>query len=397
MKNILNLTCAAVVVGALVGCSSGWNQDPLANKNGKLQQGQENPTKDEKPKGVGSDTVRLIKAPEVFAFEEGQAGEFVLTGRVLEKGYAPLIIISNLSDFPGARFDANTGKFFWTPPFGTVSANVGDTTEVKVLKVTVVGRHPSLGDKTKEFAVEVPVSKLLNAPEIFSVSSNLLNLREGDFANITINIRDKDAGTAPASWPMIQILPNLGYANISQFVTVTNTTAAGNGVFAVTLKVDLTNAELTTKKGSFGFSIQAISQFMRKSMNQNVTVNVLTSFATLQSTWFSVLDFSLGQKDEYQFIIYDPKEEMKLALPTFSNVPAGASFSCNNVNDSRQLCKMTWAPDFTATEGTFTVRADVVGRNQDPSDTQTKTQSFNLEMRVNSAPPVSPVSLKGGQ
>jgi len=396
MKNIQTILSAVFVVGALAACSSGWDQDPLANKNAKFQQGQEEPTKDEKPKGDGSDTVRLTTNPELFSFQEGSPGDFTFNARVLKTGFKPMIIINNLSEFPGASFDANSGKFSWNPPLGTVSANAGDNEETKILKVTVIGRHPTLGDITNDFPVGIKVSKILNAPEIFSVSSTMLNLREGDFANITINVRDKDAGTAPSSWPMIQVLPTLGYANLSQFVTVAQTTAAGNGVFSVTLKVDLTGAELTKKKASYGFAVQAISQFQRQSRNQSVAVNVLTSFATLQSTWFGSLDFALGQKDEYQFIIFDPKEEIVVGKPTFSNVPAGASFDCSEVNKYRQLCKMIWAPDFTAVEGAYTVRADVVSRNEDLSDTQTKNQSFNLEMNVSSAPPVSPVSLKGG-
>ena len=96
-------------------------------------------------------------------------------------------------------------------------------------------------------------------------------------------------------------------------------------------------------------------------------------------------------------MIFDPKEEVSVGTPTFTGAPAGASFSCNSTGPTRQLCKMTWAPDFMASAGDFTVKANVVVKNQDVSDTQTKNQTFDLRMRVNSAPPVSPVSLKEGK
>lgn len=401
MKNTKYFLGTLLVAGLLAGCSSSWDQDPLAKKDAALRDGQSKPTEDKKPDATPSDGIRLDR-PQVITFREGQEGEFTMKGRILKTGYATRVLIENMNDFPGARYtvsptDATVGKFVWNPPTGTVTGATGNADESKVLKVLVLGEKTGEGVERKSFEIEIKVVKFLRDPEISAISNSNITVREGEVANFTFQVIDRDAGADPSTWPSLQALPMLGYGNISQFVTITNMSAVGmgGGTYSVSMKVDLTNAELTKSKGSFGFALQAVSRYQKTSMKQNVYVNVLTSFANMQSTWFDVLDFSLGVKAEHQFLIYDPREEMVVGTPTFTGAPAGATFTCSGVGVSKQLCKMSWNPDFTATAGDFTVRANVVGKNQDTSDFQSKNQTFDLRMRVNSAPPVS-VSRAGG-
>ncbi|WP_413287512.1 hypothetical protein [Bdellovibrio sp. HCB337] len=397
MKNTKYFLGALLLVGTLAGCSSSWDQDPLAKKNALFKDAQQEPTVDEKPDATSSENIRL-DVPQNITFREGVEGEFTMKSRILKGGFATRILIENLNDFQGARYDATSGKFVWTPPAGTVTGANGNTTEAKILKVLVLGEKPNEPVERRSWDLRLEIGKLLRDPEISAISQTSITVREGEYANITFQVVDRDAGADASTWPKVQAFPLLGYGNISQFVTFTSMSAVGmgGGTYAVSIKVDLTNAELTKSKGSFGFALQAVSRFQKESMKQNVYVNVLTSFANLQSTWFDVLDFYIGAKDEHQFLIYDPKEELLVATPTFTGAPAGATFSCSGVGVSKQLCKMIWAPDFMMAPGDFTVRANVVARNQDGSDTQTKPQTFDLRMRVNSAPPVS-ISRAGGK
>lgn len=390
MKNIKYFLSAILVIGTLAGCGS-WNEDPLAGKDEAFKNGQQKPTLPESPKPTDSAALRLDTV-DFYKFKEGAAGEFSMSARVLEPGYTPTIYIDNLSDFPGALFSASAGKFYWTPPVGTVTGDAG-LEESRVLKVRVVGNKPNGKVLTSDFKVDLRVSKNLNAPEIFSVSKSSAEMREGDMMNVTVKVRDKDAGS---STPGLKILPIVGYGNISQFVTITQTLATGNNEYVINLSIDLNGAELTKSRDRYGFKLVAISRFQQESAGQDVYVNVVTSFSDLQSTWFATLDVPLGLKKEFQFMIFDPKDELFVAQPVWSGLPSGATINCSGVNITRQFCTFSWTPDFTVSPGTYSINASVVGSNQDTNDRATKTYNFKMDLSVTSAPPVSPLALKGG-
>lgn len=395
MKNTQYIFSALLVVATLSGCGS-WKQDPLADKDEAFKNAQQKPTLPEAPKPTDSGAVRLDTV-DFYKFREGVAGEFTMSARILEAGYSPVIYIDNLADFPGAQYNASTGKFTWTPALGTVSGDNG-LEESRALKVRVVGNKPNGKVLTSDFKVDLRIGKVLNAPEVFSVSKTSASMREGDMMNITVKVRDKDAGSGVNSYPNLLILPIVGYGNISQYVTITQILALGNNEFNINLQIDLSGAELTKSRDRFGFTLKAISRFQQASAPTDVTVNVVTSLADLQSTWFAPLEVPMGVKKEFQFMIFDPKDELFVAAPTFAGVPNGATINCSGVNVTRQFCTFSWTPDFTVSPGTYSITAQVVGKNQDSQDTTGfKTYNFKLDLNVTSAPPVNPMALKGGQ
>ena len=115
MKNIL---LAVILSAGLFGCSN-WNQDPLKNKDGVLASGQSKPVELVEPKPLASDAVRIL-APDFMRFKENEAGELMVAVRNLLPGYSVQVAIDNLTDFPGATFDAASGKFAWTPAKGLI-------------------------------------------------------------------------------------------------------------------------------------------------------------------------------------------------------------------------------------------------------------------------------------
>jgi hypothetical protein len=394
MKNIKYLLSTGLLIATLSGCGS-WNQDPLAGKDEAFKNGQQKPTLPEAPKPIDSNAVRLDTV-DFYKFREGTSGEFAMSARILEAGYTPVIYIDNMADFPGASYNASNGKFSWTPPPGTVSGDSG-LEESRALKVRVVGSKPNGKVLTSDFKVDLRIGKALNAPEIFSVSKSSVSMREGEMMNVTVKVRDKDASNDVRSYPNLQILPMLGVGNISQFVTITQVLATGNNEFVVNLNIDLNGAELTKSRDHYGFTIKAISRFQQVSAGQDVKIDVTTSFADLQSTWFAALDVPLGVKKEFQFMIFDPKDELFVASPTFTGVPNGATINCSSIGVTRQFCTFSWTPDFTVSPGNYSIAAQAVGKNQDSNDTMTKTYNFKLDLSVTSAPPVNPMALKGGQ
>jgi len=383
------LASLGAALALLPACSSNWQQDPLAHKDRALQNGQQKPSDPQKPEGVRSDEVRL-QYPEVFTFQEGIHGEFTLVGRILLPGYTPTIVIENMDEFPGAVFDAATGKFSWTPAVGTVKRDLDDTRETRPLKVSVVGQKSGDVVVQNTFVVKLDIAKTLGVPEIFEISKAFLTLREGERADLTVRIRDLDAGADPATWPKLQILPMLRTPNLSQFVTLTDMDMEGNGEFTANLKVDLRGAELTKSKTFFGFSLQATSRYQKSGKKQDITVVALTSFSALQSTWFDTVEVNLGSKSEYQFLIFDPKEELQVDVPEFTEAPAGMSFACKRMGIHRQLCKAFWVPDPFVTPRYYRIRANVRVRNQDSVDSQVETQRLGFDLSVLPAPTPTP-------
>lgn len=408
MKKIKYFLSAVLVVGVLfgnlVGCASQWNQDPLAGKDAVLKDGQLKPTVPEAPKPIDSNNV-IVDAVDLYSFREGTMGELTITVRILENDYVPTVSVENMSDFPGANFTIIsydkptrllTTKFTWTPALGVVSGNTG-LEDKKDIKLLVLGNKPNSKVIVGHRIVKTSVGKVLNVPEIFSVSRNSLSMREGETTSLTLKVRDKDAGNSAISAPSIQVLPMTGYANLSQFVTVTQVSVTGINEFSINLTIDLSAAEVTKSRGSFGFTLKAVSRFNQVSSGQNVLATVFTSFADLQNTWVNVLEMPLGPKKEFQFMIFDPKAELSVAAPTFTGLPGSATIDCQAVSLSNQLCTFSWTPDFTVTPGDYTIQAQVNAKNQDSQDTFIKNISFDLKLRVTAAPPVSPLALQGGK
>ncbi len=402
MKNIIYFLSAILVIGALSGCASQWNQDPLADKNSVLKAGQEKPTIPEAPKPIDSNSV-IVDAVDLYSFREGTIGEVSITARILVNDYVPTMSVENISDFPGANFTVVsydqinrllTAKFTWTPPLGTVSGNNGFE-EKKDIKVLVTGNKPNSKVIVGHRTIKASVGKVLNVPEIFSVSRNSANLREGETTTFTVKVRDRDAANDVKTFPNLQIFPITGYANLSQFVTITQVLATGNNEFVITITVDLSGAELTKSRDRFGFKLKAVSRFQQVSAGQDVFVNVLTSFADIQTTWLDTIEVPIGIKKEFQFLLFDPKEELFISSPSFSGLPNGATITCNSLGVTRQYCTFTWTPDFTVSAGDYTAKVLVSAKNQDSQDTFIKNVNFDLKMRVITAPPVSPLVLQG--
>ncbi|HEY8270633.1 MAG TPA: hypothetical protein VIG33_07065 [Pseudobdellovibrionaceae bacterium] len=394
---------STLVVGILAGCASQWNQDPLADKDGVLKTGQPKPTQPEERKAIDSNNV-VVDSPELYAFREGTLGELVVTARILENGYAAAMSVENLADFPGANFAVvnydsatriQTAKFTWTPAFGVVSGNSG-LDEKKDLKLLILGSKPNSKVIVGHRSVKVSIGKMLNVPEIFSISQTSISLREGEKATLNLKIRDKDAGIDVKSYPNLLILPTVGYADPSQFVTINQIVATGSGEFTVFLGIDLTSAELTKSRGIFSFNLKAVSRFNQVSSAQSVLLNIVTSFSDLQSSWYDVLETPAGSKTTFQFMIFDPKTELSVSNPNFSGLPSNATVNCSAVG-TNQLCTFSWTPDLSVPAGDYSFQAQVTGRSQDPQDTFVKNNSFNLKLRVTSAPPVSPLALQGGK
>lgn len=386
MKNIKFSICIAVIMGTLTGCGgSKWNQDPLAGKDKAFKEGKPAPTLPQAPKPVESGAVRVYTV-EFYHFSEGEMGKFPIAARILETGYTATIYLENIEDFPGATFDAADGKFSWTPPTGTVGSG-GDLQVERVLKIQVVGEKTGAPILVGSHSVPIKISKPMSEPVILEVSKDSANLREGQTTTLTVRVRDRDAGAATNTYPDLQISALASYGNISPFVTLTRVFSMGNGEFVFNLTVDLTEAELTKSRDRFGFQVKAVSHFHRSSKPEKVVVYVVTSFANIQSTWSETIEAPIGVRKDFQFMFFDPKDELYLEAPIFKGLPTGANVYCRGINVTRQFCSLIWTPTAATPPGEIRVRAEVIGKNQDSMDQEEKKQFFDFRVRVPASTP----------
>ncbi len=372
MKKIL---LASVLCLGLLGCS-GWNQDPLKNKDGVLATGKGQPTELVEPKPLSSDAVRVL-APDFFRFKEGESAEFNVLVRNLLPGYTTQVVIDNLADFPNATFDAATGLFKWTPAPGLVA--VTEIEKNMTLKLRVIASQTGSATIFSEKQVSVILSRKFNTPKITAISKNIQTMREGDTQGVTINIDDMDADPMDqTTWSNIQILPSLFKRSISGLMKLASYRYISGTTYEAIFTIDLRDAEVTATKDTFSFDVLLNSRFNQISDRQTQNVDVLTSFTVLNTTWTTLLEDKIGAKINYQFLIYDPKGELAVSFVGVKNEIKNSTTKC--IQASTSLLSCTFAYDTTAVTAPNVLNFSITtnSKNQNSSDTQIVSKDLNF-------------------
>lgn len=377
MKNFKAILSSILIMAALAGCSK-WNQDPLTGLEGNLQDGRNTPTGEAPKPGTPSDNIR-IDTVDNYSFQEGTEGSFIITARMLVPGYETSIDFVNLESFPGAQFDPATGTFSWTPPVGT---SAGPGLHVKELLIRVTAEREGYVSQVRVEGRQISVTKMTTAPEVISTTGPK-TLREGEMGFFKVLVRDRSAAEGiSATWPSLMTMaPSYG-RNLSGYLTVSDVKSLGKGEFEFTLKVSLTNEEVSDSVEVYQADLIAYSSSGVRSVSKNISINFYTSFSKIQSTWWESVTAVIGKPLRYQFTIYDPKDEVALSNPVFSNLPGGALVDCkmDYPLKSRYRCVLSWTPDVSMPVATIKIKAKVELRNVHYADTYRETQE--LEFRL---------------
>ncbi len=372
MKNFL---LASVLCLGLFGCS-GWNQDPLKNKDGVLATGKGQPTELVEPKPLSSDAIRLL-APDFFRFKEGESAEFNVLVRNLLPGYTTQVVVDNLVDFPNANFDVNTGLFKWTPAQGSIL-----TSEIEknmTLKLRVIGSQAGSATIFSEKQVSVILSRKFNTPKISSISKNIQVMREGDTQGVTINIDDADADPMDQkTWSNIQILPTTWQKTISGFMSLKSYRYISGTTYEAIFTIDLRDAEISTSKDTFYFDMNLISRFNQISDRQSQSVDVLTKFTDLKTTWTTVLDNKIGTKINYQFLIYDPKGELAVSFVAIKNEIKDSTTKCIQASTSLLSCTFVYDATAVTIPNVLNFSISTNSKNQNSADAQVVSKDLNF-------------------
>lgn len=380
---LTGLVLAISLVSA--GCSK-WNQDPLADKDAALQTGEKEPSTPIGGKPTPSDFVK-IHAPDYASFKEDRADEIKITGSVPVKDYTFQLSLENMKDFPGAHFDAQSGKFSWTPARGTV-AN-GEYSEDRVLRVVVTATRPGSPVLVGTKNVVIGISRLFNAPDVMTITADRSVMRENEMATVRVRVKDLDADPADKNtWPALQITNVIGGKNLAPFVAQYSMVSAPAGTYDAAFKIDLTDAELTKDLSAYSFGLKATSRFNQTSKEGRIDINVATSFSDPVSTW-QEREVASGETVDYQFMVYDPKAETKISVKEFKDLPQGAMASCTRVNPSYMSCAFLWKTDAATPVNNYRVTAKVEVANTDSKDAVTKMHDLYMVVKIK-APVVNP-------
>jgi hypothetical protein len=386
MKNIRTLLVSIVAIAAVAACSK-WTQDPLDGQNRAFQHPTDHENKPGSDPAPDSRAI-IFDTGDFYSTTEQQPVEVPMKVRSIDPAVpTPVLSIENLADFgASATFDPAAGKFVWTPPAGTVVGSRFINRELHVLASAV----RTDGSETVVFTrktINLRVEKLYSAPIIKSVTKSSDAVHEGQTARFTVQIEDRDAGVDSKTWPVVQLTPSQYYSNLAALIDVGSTISKGNGIFEIYLTADLRGVELTKNKDNYGFTLRTASQFNAVSMPTDVSIIVLTALSDMQTTWFDTLEIHAGQPLNYQFVIYDPKDEAYIAPPAFNDLPEGAEIKCQSAKPTRQDCRLTWNPPKDAGPSRGMISADLELRNQNPYDDLVKVQRMNLRYKIIAAEP----------
>lgn len=407
-SNLLLIMGAAVLAGVLnSGCS--LNQDPYAEKSEEIRNGvpPELDREPAAPKPLASDALR-IDSLDFYSFREQVESEIVLSGRVLQPNPSFELSIDNISEFPGAKFDAKTGSFKWLPPKETTGGEYGVAKRL-IARLTAPSATggPLLGT-TK--AILVYVTRAEVDPEILSVDDLVRPnpTREGEIRRFTVVVRDPDSVDVDGARPVLNAVPSQrGPSDISGLVYMQETSFSEKNpvqdpndkrrwifkmVMDLRVPANQRGRDFTANQANFRFGLQAVSRFGRVAM-KNVDASVITDVLKPDASWFDAIEAVAGQENIIQFTAFDPYSEGKISVNFVTRVdqlPGSAVSFCKAASrDGNMLCRISWKP-LPTTKGDFPIEFTVTNESRVVGDRKVVSETFRRVIKVVPGATVSP-------
>jgi hypothetical protein len=356
-----------ILVGlSLIGCGNGGllfggQTDPLAGKDKAAQGGTEKPNPDQKPPAVDPNAI-MVDVVDAVNLELNKLGEIEISGRVLLAGFSKKIQIQNLTEFPGATFDPVAGLFKWTP-LNTIFVGSEKTWRGGlIVRVSAMGPNQTI--YIKEKTINISVDKLPLPLRVNRLEANDKNkiVTEGSINNFyTAEIFDPNATADQNTWPLVvfESAPmGSGMLSVASFAKVTKIESSGAGKFIATILLE-PNFELTKTKTNYNMSVHAVSSFGIKSNSLSTTISVVNKLAQSKTSWVEPLTLYNGQKNNYSFIYYNPKDEGFIQPPKFTNLPTGMSIKCSNPGGSSNPCFVDWDLTASTVSGDFSLNGTI--------------------------------------
>lgn len=297
---------------------------PEAVRNGRIPD-QNKPVAE---KSLPADALQIDGPNDVFG-RVGTPVEFKIQGRVMVEGVNFTLSIENLSEFPGATYDAQTGEFKWTPTKEIVSGFSETDVFLKVRLVTV--RTEKVASSLREASFRINVKNTYTRPIVNFITAEK-NYVTGSNYDMAFELEDIDAtGDGDVNLSVRDCASSYSYKSISHFVKIQRYTRDANrpGKFVGTLSLQLSNAALVPSD-SYCFALQATSKFNVASELYTKQFNIQSKIRDTRANLEEV-EMLLGQTMSLSFSIYDPSGYGTVSVKSMTDISTllpGSSLSC---------------------------------------------------------------------
>ncbi len=310
MKKIFNeailLSLSALL---LAGCSSGWSEDPFSKYEEEIKTAK---LADKQEVSINSEAI-LLDVESGYAFQETKEGVFKLTYRLFEKDLELIdFFIEDLDDvLPGAKFDASTGDFIWTP---AVDFIVGDhfskQEDVNLVLLVRQGSHVYEVKKTIQISVyQKLIEPALKITKPFLVAGKL---EEGNSYSFEFEVLDPDslgdaAGLDEA--PLVNLFfeegTGLEAASWIKEERKPEQDENNRALWRFYYSLDLSAMGVDASK-SYSLSVNSVSRFGQSSNVEDLSFTINPFLERPATTWTGDAMFSLGERSNFSFRVFNP-------------------------------------------------------------------------------------------
>lgn len=386
MKVLLALLTSVLFLSA---CE--MQQDPLANASDQVRNGHLPDTNKPVPEKPIPQDGLLVDAPERVNARVGSEVQFKVGGRVMVPGVTFKMMVLNLADFPGAKFDESTGEFFWTPSKALLGSLPNLAMSLKVVLATEsTPTHPTVSVRNHE--VRFFIENTYTKPIVNTIEGNTGVLITGKSYEMTVTLEDIDAyGKENVSVQVRDCPASYSSDSLSHFVEVKNIkdVTGSTGKYTGTVLVNLNNAD-TLAYGTYCFGLVAVSKHGVVSDFYKREVTVEPRLRPTKMTMESIPSMTAGESMQVAFSIYDPANFANIRLVSMDDVATalpGSSLTCKKAyGTSSQLdCAGLIKTDVTTAAKTLTVTIKV--ESVSPRSIQTASNTHTLRINVKAANP----------
>lgn len=384
MKVLLTLLTSVLFLSA---CD--MQQDPLANASDQVREGHLPDTNKPVPEKPIAQDGLVVDAPERVNARVGSEVQFKVGGRVMIPGVTFKMLILNLADFPGAKFDEAKGEFSWTPPKSLLGSQPNLGMSLKVALATDSSpTHPTVSVRNHE--VRFIIENTYTKPIVNTIEGNSGTLVAGKSYDMTVTMEDLDAYGKENVSVQVRDCANTYYTDsIAHFVEVKNIkdVAGTAGKYTGTVVVNLINAD-TLAAGTYCFGLVAVSKHGVASDFYKREVTVEPRLRPTKMTMEVLPNLTAGESMQVAFSIYDPANFANVRLVAMDDIATalpGSSLYCKKAyGTSSQLdCAGLIKTEATTTAKNLTLNIKV--ESVSPRSALSATSTHTLRINVKAA------------
>jgi hypothetical protein len=385
-KNFILNALVLVVLGYFQsGCGQSFVKDPLINKPSPLQNGQIPNNKIKDPTNTPSDAIK-IDSSDIVSFMEEREDKIELKVRVLQPDYEGQLFIDNFDEFPGAKFDSQSGEFVWTPAKGLVTDGFSRQLELRISAIakTLENSDDNAPILMTQKRIIILLNRKLSLPEIKKVDGLPPQMREGDSRILYVQIVDPDAGSTLKEEPHLVVEAfDKDTKSLAPFVSILETTPDyAKKEWKYKLKIDLEKAEITRSSELYGVNIQVINHFGKVSSLYPIGFRIFTKLNKPNTTWKNGYEFLAGEEGRVSFLIYDPGQEGEVSLKGQPQIPQGSTLNCLRASLGVASCEFKWNPSSQYIGKSQHLKFEIQNRSTDYRDSNIESNSVDLKLSV---------------